>query len=83
RRPRPLRGGGGGARPPEGERPSHEGHDHIEGFNEHVWYDPHTIAHVVEDLAGELEELLPDAASDIAAAEEALVADIEGRGVAG
>ncbi|GLJ60926.1 ABC transporter substrate-binding protein [Microbacterium barkeri] len=62
----------------EEEGASHEGHDHIEGFNEHVWYDPHTIAHVVEDLAGELEELLPDAASDIAAAEEALVADIEG-----
>ncbi|WOF22949.1 zinc ABC transporter substrate-binding protein [Microbacterium betulae] len=55
-----------------------EGHDHIEGFNEHVWYDPHTIAHLVADLAGELEELLPDAAPVIAAAEESLRAEIDG-----
>jgi zinc/manganese transport system substrate-binding protein len=55
-----------------------DGHDHIEGFNEHVWYDPHTIAHFAEDLAGELEGLLPDAASDIAGAEEALLSDIDG-----
>lgn len=32
-------------------------HDHIEGFNEHVWYDPHTIAHVAEQIAHELGEL--------------------------
>src|SRR5690606_14373505 len=35
----------------------HEGHDHIEGFNEHVWYDPHTIEHVAEAIAEELIEL--------------------------
>ena len=35
----------------------HDGHDHIEGFNEHVWYDPHTIAHVAEDIAHELGQL--------------------------
>ncbi|MFI8632877.1 metal ABC transporter solute-binding protein, Zn/Mn family [Microbacterium sp. NPDC077663] len=35
----------------------HAGHDHIEGFNEHVWYDPHTMEHVVEDIAHELGEL--------------------------
>jgi zinc/manganese transport system substrate-binding protein len=35
----------------------HEGHDHIEGFNEHVWYDPHTISHVAEAIAEELIEL--------------------------
>ncbi|MFT4258303.1 metal ABC transporter substrate-binding protein [Microbacterium sp.] len=35
----------------------HEGHDHIEGFNEHVWYDPHTIQHVAEAIAEELIEL--------------------------
>ena len=38
----------------------HAGHDHIEGFNEHVWYDPHTIEHVAEAIAGELSELAPD-----------------------
>ncbi|GAA4194335.1 hypothetical protein GCM10022219_17360 [Microbacterium oryzae] len=62
----------------EASADAHEGHDHIEGFNEHVWYDPHTVAHFVESLAGELEELLPDDADDIAAREEALLADIEG-----
>lgn len=41
------------------ESPSddHAGHDHIEGFNEHVWYDPHTITHVAEDIAHELGQL--------------------------
>lgn len=41
----------------------HEGHDHIEGFNEHVWYDPHTVEHVAEQIADELSVLLPDEAS--------------------
>lgn len=35
-------------------------HAHIEGFNEHVWYDPHTIEHVAEAIAEELSELQPD-----------------------
>lgn len=37
----------------------HSGHDHIEGFNEHVWYDPHTIEHVAEKIAEELTALVP------------------------
>lgn len=37
----------------------HSGHNHIEGFNEHVWYDPHTIEHVAEKIAEELTELVP------------------------
>ncbi len=37
----------------------HVGHDHIEGFNEHVWYDPHTVEHVAEAIAEELTELVP------------------------
>lgn len=41
----------------------HEGHQHIEGFNEHVWYDPQTIEHVAEHIAEELTELRPDAAA--------------------
>ncbi|MGB4135468.1 MAG: metal ABC transporter substrate-binding protein, partial [Microbacterium sp.] len=28
----------------------HAGHDHIEGFNEHVWFDVHTMIHVVEQI---------------------------------
>ncbi|MEW1834819.1 zinc ABC transporter substrate-binding protein [Microbacterium sp. NPDC079995] len=39
------------------EDDDHAGHDHIEGFNEHVWYDLHTMEHVVEDIAHELGEL--------------------------
>lgn len=41
---------------------AHAGHDHgdhghVEGFNEHVWYDPHTIAHLAEAIADELSAL--------------------------
>ncbi|MBF0817111.1 metal ABC transporter substrate-binding protein [Microbacterium paludicola] len=56
----------------------HEGHDHIEGFNEHVWYDPYAMADLVEALGAELGELLPDAGADIQASQEDLLADIEG-----
>ncbi|WEK13090.1 MAG: zinc ABC transporter substrate-binding protein [Candidatus Microbacterium phytovorans] len=41
------------------EGDDHAGHDHVEGFNEHVWYDPHTIEHVAEAIAEELTELVP------------------------
>ena len=29
----------------------HAGHSHIEGFNEHVWFDVHTVSHVAEQIA--------------------------------
>lgn len=61
----------------EGED-AHEGHDHIEGFNEHVWFDPHTMIHVVEAIAEELSELDPDGKADFTANAEAIVADLEG-----
>lgn len=38
----------------------HAGHNHIAGFNEHVWYDPHTIEHLAEAVAAELSDLLPE-----------------------
>ena len=41
----------------------HDDHDHVEGFNEHVWYDPHTVVHVAEDIAEALSELRPDDAT--------------------
>ncbi|GLJ80235.1 metal ABC transporter solute-binding protein, Zn/Mn family [Microbacterium imperiale] len=56
----------------------HAGHDHIEGFNEHVWYDPHTIAHLVEDIAHELGELDADQAETFEANAAALIERIEG-----
>lgn len=56
----------------------HEGHNHIEGFNEHVWFDPHTMIHVVEAIADELTELDPDGKADFMANAAALTADLEG-----
>ncbi|PCE16135.1 metal ABC transporter substrate-binding protein [Microbacterium sp. SZ1] len=61
----------------EGEE-GHEGHDHIEGFNEHVWFDVHTMIHVVEAIADELTELDPEGEADFTANAEAIVADLEG-----
>src|SRR5690606_25220743 len=34
-------------------------HAHIAGFNEHVWFDPHTVSHVAEQIAADLTELDP------------------------
>lgn len=61
----------------EGED-GHEGHNHIEGFNEHVWFDPHTMVHVVEAIADELGELDPEGAADFTANAEKIVAELEG-----
>ncbi|MFB4351310.1 metal ABC transporter substrate-binding protein [Microbacterium sp. CR_7] len=55
-----------------------EGHDHIEGFNEHVWFDVHTMIHVVEAIADELTELDPEGEADFTANAEKIVADLEG-----
>lgn len=56
----------------------HEGHDHIEGFNEHVWFDPHTMIHVVEGMAEEFSEIDPDGEADFTAAAAEVVSDLEG-----
>ena len=46
--------------PSEGDHDhDHAGHDHVEGFNEHVWYDPHTVVHVAEQITQELTALDP------------------------
>ncbi|UWF77478.1 MULTISPECIES: metal ABC transporter solute-binding protein, Zn/Mn family [Microbacterium] len=55
----------------------HEGHDHIEGFNEHVWFDVHTMVHVVEQIAADLTELDPEGEKEFAANAEELVAELE------
>jgi zinc/manganese transport system substrate-binding protein len=54
-----------------------DGHDHVEGFNEHVWYDPHTMAYVAEAIAEELGELRPDDAATFTANAEAFHEEIE------
>ncbi|MBY0689169.1 zinc ABC transporter substrate-binding protein [Microbacterium marinilacus] len=56
----------------------HEGHDHIEGFNEHVWYDVHAMTHFVEAIAEEIEHELPDLvdAATLEANRDALIAEL-------
>ncbi|WP_458040066.1 MULTISPECIES: metal ABC transporter solute-binding protein, Zn/Mn family [Bacteria] len=56
----------------------HAGHDHIVGFNEHVWYDPHTIEHVAEAIAEELSELDPESAATFEINAAAFVEQIGG-----
>ena len=34
-----------------------DGHDHIEGFNEHVWYSFHGVGHIAEEITHQLSEL--------------------------
>lgn len=53
-------------------------HHHIHGFNEHVWYDPHTMIHVVEAIAEKSAELLPDDADAIEENSAALIGQLEG-----
>ncbi|KTR96527.1 metal ABC transporter substrate-binding protein [Microbacterium testaceum] len=55
-----------------------DGHDHIEGFNEHVWYDPHTIEDLTEAIAGELGKLSPDHVADFTANADAFTQQIAG-----
>jgi zinc/manganese transport system substrate-binding protein len=65
----------------EGEEESHEGegdgHDHIEGFNEHVWYDFHTMEKVAEEIAHGLGEVDPDNASTYEANFDAFAKQLE------
>lgn len=60
------------------EKHDHEDHGHVEGFNEHVWFDPHTMIHVVEGIAADLSELDPDGEADFTAAADDIVAELEG-----
>lgn len=74
----------------------HEGHDHIEGFNEHVWYDFHTVEKVADAIGDELSKLDPDNAGtyeanakvftdqigELESAAESLKTTASGKGVA-
>ncbi|WP_426322693.1 metal ABC transporter solute-binding protein, Zn/Mn family [Microbacterium sp. E-13] len=57
---------------------THDDHDHVEGLNEHVWYDPHTIAHVASAIADELGALSPGDAETFTANAAAFRAEVEG-----
>lgn len=69
--------GGEGDHADEDEHADHD-HDHVEGFNEHVWYDPHTVSHVAAAIADELAALRPDGAETFAANAEDFAAEVEG-----
>ncbi|WP_177243862.1 metal ABC transporter substrate-binding protein, partial [Microbacterium sp. AR7-10] len=56
----------------------HEGHAHIDGFNEHVWFDVHTVSHVSEQIAADLAEIDPPGKAQYAAAAEQLAGELEG-----
>jgi zinc/manganese transport system substrate-binding protein len=60
----------------EAEEEGHEGHDHIEGFNEHVWYSFHGVEHIAEHIAEELTTIDPDNATVYAANLESFTAEI-------
>lgn len=55
-----------------------DGHAHVEGFNEHVWYDPHTVEDLAAAIAQKLGELAPDHVADFNANAEAFTQQIEG-----
>lgn len=54
----------------------HEGHAHLEGVNEHVWYDLHIMGEVAHEVAHELAELDPAHAEEFAANVDAFLAEI-------
>jgi len=56
----------------------HEDHAHVEGFNEHVWYDVDTMRAVAQEIAARLAELDPAHASAFTANAKAFGADLDG-----
>lgn len=60
----------------EGETDEH-GHEHVEGFNEHVWYDLHTMDALAAGIQSQLEALSPDDADTFAANLETLRSELE------
>ncbi|MEU1973134.1 zinc ABC transporter substrate-binding protein [Microbacterium sp. NPDC019599] len=54
------------------------GHEHVEGFNEHVWYDPTAMADLVQGIASKLIALSPDDADAFTTAADALAEQITG-----
>lgn len=56
---------------------SHDGHTHIEGFNEHVWYSIHAVEHIAEVITAELLALAPAGAEEIEANAAAFLAELD------
>jgi zinc/manganese transport system substrate-binding protein len=62
------------------EHEDHAGHEHshIEGFNEHVWFDAHTISHVAEQITADLTELDPEGKATYQAGAKKLADELDG-----
>ena len=56
----------------------HDDHGHVEGFNEHVWFDPATMILLSEQIAADLAVLDPAGADEFAANAAVLVTELEG-----
>ena len=67
----------GSTPPTSSDSDDHDGHDHVEGFNEHVWYSFHGVEHVAEAIAEQLSDLDADNASTYQANLEAFTAQLE------
>ena len=61
----------------EDEAAEDEAHEHVEGFNEHVWYDLHAVEHLAEELSHTLGEIDPEHAENYQANYEAFARQIE------
>lgn len=64
---------GGAATDSDGD---HHEHEHVEGFNEHVWYDVEAMGSLAHGIASKLEVLSPDDADVFAANLDAFLAGI-------
>jgi zinc/manganese transport system substrate-binding protein len=53
-----------------------DGHDHVEGFNEHLWYDFDTMRQLAGAIETELSERAPGHAAEFAANADALDAEL-------
>lgn len=60
----------------EEDHAEEDGHHHIEGFNEHVWYDLHAVEKIAAEISHELGEVDPDNASTYEENYEAFAGDI-------
>lgn len=56
----------------------HHEHEHVDGFNEHVWYSPATMAALAHGIQAELEVLSPDDADVFAANLDTFLAGVGG-----
>lgn len=60
------------------EHSTDDGHDHIEGFNEHVWYSFHGIEHIAVHISDELTALDPSSSAQFDEKLAEFLVDLEG-----